>query len=83
MLLISSKSNILTAWKGGNHMATQSIFNNIFIQDSKSAEAFVNALENAVIASEKVPPKKVSSRDLSKDEIKKFFGVETGVNTNG
>lgn len=28
-------------------MATQSIFHNIIIQDSKTAEAFVNALENA------------------------------------
>jgi hypothetical protein len=63
-------------------MATQSIFNNIFIQDSESAEAFVNALEHAVIASEKIPPKKVFSQDLSKDEIKKYFGVETGANTN-
>ena len=31
-------------------MATQSIFHNIIIQDSKTAEAFVNALENAAAA---------------------------------
>ena len=31
-------------------MATQSIFHNIIIQDPKTAEAFVNALENAVAA---------------------------------
>lgn len=58
-------------------MATQSIFHNIMIQDSKTAEAFVNALENAAAASEKITPRKVSSRDLSKEEIKKFFGATT------
>lgn len=56
-------------------MATQSIFHNIVIQDSKTAEAFVNALEKAADAANKLTPKKVSSRDLSKEEIKKFFGV--------
>lgn len=58
-------------------MATQSIFHNIIIQDSKTAEAFVTALENAATVAEKITPKKVSSRDLSKEEIKKFFGVVT------
>ena len=58
-------------------MATQSIFHNIIIQDSKTAESFVTALEKAAAAAEKVAPKKVSSRDLSKDEIKKFFGAGT------
>lgn len=56
-------------------MATQSIFHNITIQDTQSAEAFVNALENAVSAAEKITPRKISSRDLSKEEIRKFFGV--------
>ncbi|MBQ4523841.1 MAG: hypothetical protein IJA10_12965 [Lachnospiraceae bacterium] len=55
-------------------MATQSIFHNIMIQDTKTAEAFVNALENAAAASEKITPQKVSSRDLTKEEIKNFFG---------
>uniref|UniRef100_UPI004056B059 hypothetical protein n=1 Tax=Agathobacter sp. TaxID=2021311 RepID=UPI004056B059 len=58
-------------------MATQSIFHNIIIQDSKTAEAFVTALENAVAVADKITPKKVSSRDLSKEEMKKFFGVVT------
>ena len=57
-------------------MATQSIFHNIVIQDSKTAEAFVNALESAAAAAEKIALRKVSSRDLSKEEIKKFFGAE-------
>lgn len=56
-------------------MATQSIFHNIIIQDSKTAEAFVNALENAAAAAEQIAPKKVSSRDLPKEEMKNFFGV--------
>ncbi len=58
-------------------MATQSIFHNIIIQDSKTAEAFVTALENAADAADKITPKKVSSRDLSKEEIINFFGAVT------
>lgn len=58
-------------------MATQSIFHNIIIQDSKTAESFVTALENAAAAAEKIAPKRVSSRDLSKEEIKIFFGATT------
>ena len=42
----------------------ETIFHNIIIQDSKTAEAFVNALENAAAAAEKIAPRKVSSRDL-------------------
>ncbi|MDO5416753.1 MAG: hypothetical protein Q4F29_06100 [Lachnospiraceae bacterium] len=56
-------------------MATQSIFHNIVIQDSQAAESFVNALEKAAAAAEKITPHKISSRDLSKDEIKRFFGA--------
>lgn len=58
-------------------MATQSIFHNIIIQDTRTAEAFVNALENAADAAEKTTPRNVSSRDLSKEEIKNFFGAVT------
>ena len=58
-------------------MATQSIFHNIIIQDSKTAEAFVTALENTADAADKITPKKVSSRDLSKEEIINFFGAVT------
>ena len=63
--------------KGVKIMATQSIFHNVIIQDTRTAEAFVNALENAAADAEKITPRKVSSRDLSKEEIKKFFGVVT------
>lgn len=63
--------------KGVKIMATQSIFHNIIIQDTKTAEAFVNALECAAAAADKLTPHKVSSRDLSKEEIKKFFGAVT------
>lgn len=56
-------------------MATQSIFNNIIIEDSKAAEAFINALENAKAIAENITPKKVSSKDLTAEEIKNFFGV--------
>lgn len=56
-------------------MATQSIFHDNIIQDSKTAEAFVTALENAASIADKIPHKKVSSRDLSKEEIQKFFAV--------
>ena len=58
-------------------MATQSIFHNIIIQDSKTADAFVTALENAADAADKMTPKKVSSRDLSKEEIINFFVAVT------
>lgn len=54
-------------------MVTQSIFHNVIIQDPKNAEAFISALENAAAIAEKITPKKVSSRDLSKEEIKDFF----------
>lgn len=47
------------------------------MHDSKTADVFVTALENAADAADKITPKKVSSRDLSKEEIKKFFGVAT------
>jgi len=50
-------------------MATQSIFHNIIIQDSKTAEAFVTALENTADAADKITPKKVSSRDLSNHSV--------------
>lgn len=63
--------------KGVKIMATQSIFHNIIIQDTKTAEAFVNALECAAAAADKITPRNVSSRDLSKEEIKKFFGAVT------
>ena len=56
-------------------MATQSIFHTNIIQDSKKAEAFVTALEKAISVADKIPQKKISSRDLSKEEIQKFFAL--------
>ena len=56
-------------------MATQSIFHTNIIQDSQKAEAFVNALEKAASIADKIPHQKVSSRDLSKEELQKFFAV--------
>lgn len=56
-------------------MATQSIFHNIIIKDSKTAESFINALEYAAAASKETTQRNISSKDLSKEEIKKFFGV--------
>lgn len=56
-------------------VATQSIFRNIVIQDSETAESFIEALENAAAAASETKPSRVSSRDLSKDEIRKFFGA--------
>lgn len=56
-------------------MATQSIFHTNIIQDSKKAETFVTALEKAVSVADKIPQKKISSRDLSKEEIQKFFAL--------
>lgn len=57
-------------------MATQSIFHDIIIQDARTAEAFVNALESAAVAANKITLRKVPSRDLSKEEIKNFFGAD-------
>ena len=61
-------------------MATQSIFHTNIIQDSKKAEAFVTALEKAASVADKIPHQKVSSRDLSKEEIQKFFAATKGKN---
>ena len=58
-----------------NNMATQSIFHNIMIKDSKTANAFISALENSAHAPEKARSPRVSSRDMTKEEIKKYFGV--------
>ena len=46
-------------------MATQSIFHNIIIQDSKTAEAFVTALENTADAADK--------RDCEKKSVNKIL----------
>lgn len=55
-------------------MATQSIFHNIVINDTQTAKSFITALENAASAGKLTSPK-ISSRDLTKEEIKNYFGV--------
>lgn len=55
-------------------MATQSIFHNIVINDAQTAKAFVTALENAAAVDKQTSPN-ISSRDLTKEEIKNYFGV--------
>lgn len=55
-------------------MATQSIFHNIVINDSQTAKAFVTALENAAAVDKQTSPN-ISSRDLTNEEIKNYFGV--------
>ena len=57
-------------------MATQSIFHTNIIQDSKKAEAFVTTLEKAASVADKIPRQKVSSRNLSKEEILKRFSLQ-------
>lgn len=54
-------------------MATQSIMNNINITEP-AAEIFINAMEKAVEVAENSIPYHIESKDLSKDELKKFLG---------
>jgi len=57
-------------------MATSSIFSNIAVDDKKSCERVIDAMENAV----KAQPKKVKlSRpvsEMSEDKIKEVFGAK-------
>lgn len=59
-------------------MATQSIMKNIVITDPEAAEMFVNAMEQAAQTAESGVPYKMESRDLSADELKKYFGAIKG-----
>lgn len=56
-------------------MATQSIFHNIVIDDAGKADFFVHALERAEKLSGEISHSLVASRDLRKEEIKKFLGA--------
>lgn len=57
-------------------MATESIFNNIVISDLEAAEKFIIAVEKAALAAEKSIHYNINSRDMTKDDIKKYFGVK-------
>lgn len=56
-------------------MATDSIFRNIVINDKKSAERFVRALEKAARIAPKHEKKTTDVRELTtEEEIRAFFG---------
>lgn len=56
-------------------MATQSIMKNIVISEPKAAEIFVDALEKAAKAAKHSRFHEVDSQDLTKDDLKNYFGV--------
>ncbi len=56
-------------------MATESIFHNIVIDDTKKAEAFIAALEQAVETADHYPLRHVESEDVKGEDIKKLLGA--------
>lgn len=55
-------------------MATQSIMQNIIINDPKDAEIFINALETAMQNSESPTTNTLESEDLTGENLKKYLG---------
>ena len=55
-------------------MATDSIFRTIVLNDAKSIEAFVNAVEESARFSKRNPMPKVESHDLTREELIEIFG---------
>ncbi len=55
-------------------MATQSIMQNIIINDPKDAEIFINALEAAMQNSESSAADTLESEDLTGEKSKKYLG---------
>lgn len=55
-------------------MATQSIMQNIIINDPKDAETFINALEAAMQNSEPSITSTLKSEDLTGEDLKKYLG---------
>ena len=55
-------------------MSTQSIMKNIEIHEPFAAKMLIDALEKAANAAETSLPVNLKSEDLSKDELKKYFG---------
>ena len=56
-------------------MATESIFHNIVIDDTKKAEAFITALERAAETAGNHPLCRVESEDIKGEDIKKLLGA--------
>ncbi len=56
-------------------MATESIFHNIVINDTKKAEAFITTLEQSAQTAENYPLRHVDSEDVKGEDIKKLLGA--------
>ena len=56
-------------------MATESIFHNIVIDDTKKAEAFITALEQASETADNYPLRHVEYEDVKGEDIKKLLGA--------
>lgn len=56
-------------------MATESIFHNIVIDDTKKAETFITALEQAAETADNYPVHYVESEDVKGEDIKKLLGA--------
>ena len=56
-------------------MATESIFHNIVIDDTKKAEAFITALEQAAETADNYPLRHVEYEDVTGEHIKKLLGA--------
>jgi len=56
-------------------MATESIFHNIVIDDTKKAEAFITALEQAAETADIYPLRHVEYEDVKVEDIKKLLGA--------
>ena len=56
-------------------MATESIFHNIVIDDTKKAEAFITALEQAAETADNYHLRHVEYEDVKGEDIKKLLGA--------
>ena len=56
-------------------MATESIFHNIVIDDTKKAEAFITALEQVAETADNCPLRHVEYEDVKGEDIKKLLGA--------
>ena len=56
-------------------MATESIFHNIVIDDTKKAEAFIPGLEQAAETADNYPLRHVEYEDVKGEDIKKLLGA--------
>ena len=56
-------------------MATESIFHNIIIDDTKKAETFITILEQAAQTADNYPLHHIDSEDVKGEDIKKLLGA--------